>query len=1054
MNIESEKKAGNMGDGPLVSVIIPTYNKKHMLKRCIDSVLGQTYQNFEIIIVDDCSTDGTMEFVEAEYGTVSQINIVYIRNDQQIGAAASGNVGVSYANGEYIAFQSSEDEWFNNKLERQISKFLECDTSVGAVYCRYCLRQNRTAEWPPTDMLLSRKSGYIFYRLLLASLVGMSTLVMRKSVFLELGGLNEQLHSLENYELTIRAAQKYQIVLADEVLAAVNEAGGHGRETQDKDKIVTQCFIMDSFRAVLEMSGLKRHKFESVYQEACIYGCEEFFLECVMQFFQDENYLAYAQEKWDILHPSSHPEQVDTITIEGVKACTGCMACFNECPVNAIHMDRDQEGFSIPVVEKDQCIGCGKCKQVCPVCNETPGVLCPEECYAVMGSDEIRQLCSSGGVFGVLSQKMLEEGGYVSGAVWNENWQVEHTVSKDVEDVRRMYSSKYVQSDIKDTYRRIRDLLEDGQKVLFSGCGCQTAGLKRYLQKEYDNLLIVDVVCHGVPSQEIWNIWLERDILRESGRSKEEIAEISFRKKEAFGWDIGVYMRFNDGTETVQSSKKSAYMSGFLDNWTLRECCYNCQFKNKKYSDITLGDFWGINQIHQFDDELGTSFVTVNTTKGAVYFKSVLDRFKKIVGLQTAQAVPFNACISGSVDKPVSRELFFKEWMQERQADKSNGIDEVAGMGEGQAISFDQGTTLKGYLQKAKDRVHFDLALVCMWSLNYGNAITNYALYTYLEKQGKCLVMLDNYCSLRPQAQFLDFAKAHYTMSSSYFSAYDYSSVNQVSDAFLVCSDQVWNFGYAVSYGYGGYFQLNFATEDKKRVSYAASFGNSDRAMPAEIGKKLYERFDAISVRESFGVPLCKELYDVDAVHVLDPVFLLEKEDYDRLIENDSVNGVCDKSAEEPYIAVYMLHPTAKKRQLCLALQQKLGGIKIANLMDANPHSRDYGMQILQYDNIKLDLTVEEWLSYIRNAEYVITDSFHGTCFSIIFGKRFVTVKARESERFETFSAFPELAGRILEDGASYDVDMLSEEIDYPTVYRRLEEEKEASKDFIKKYIL
>lgn len=1028
MSIESVNELWNTSGGPLVSVIIPAYNKKHMLKRCIDSVLEQTYQNFEIIIVDDYSTDGTMEFIEAEYGTVSHINIVYIRNDQQIGAAASGNAGVSYANGEYIAFLSSEDEWFSDKLEKQMSQFLKCDISVGAVYSRYCLKANRAAEWPPTDMLLSWKSGYIFYRLLITSLVGMSTLVMKKSVFLELGGLNEQLSSLENYELTIRIAQKYQIILIDEILASVTEAGGHGRETQDKDKIVTQCFIMDTFSDALELAGLKQYKFESVYQEAGIYGCEVFFLECIMQLFQDEDYLACAQEKWDALHPSSHPEQVDTITIEGVKACTGCMACFNACPVNAIHMEQNREGFAIPIVSEEQCIRCGKCKQVCPVCNETRGVLCPEECYAVMGSDEMRNLCSSGGVFGVLSQKMLEEGGYVSGAVWNENWQVEHIVSNDGEDVKRMYSSKYMQSDIKDTYRQIKDLLEDGQKVLFSGCGCQTAGLKRYLQKEYENLLVVDVVCHGVPSQAVWNIWMERDILRASGRTKEEIAEISFRKKEVFGWNPGVYIQYKDGGTIVQHSRDSAYMTGFLINWTLRESCYGCQFKNKKYSDITLGDFWGINQIHQFDDERGTSFVTVNTTKGAVFFKSVLDRFKKVVGLRTASAVPFNPCISGSVNKPVSRELFFVEL--------------------GKDISAGQNVTLNECMQRTKDRMHFDMAIVCMWSRNYGNAMTNYALHTFLKAQNKRIVMLDNYYSLTPEKQFLDFAKEHYVLSSEYFSERGYKMLNECCDTFVVASDQTWNYGYAVAYKYFNYFLLDFVDEQKKKVSYAASFGNIDAAPSDEIGRKFYPRFQAISVREEFGVELCQNRFGVDATWVIDPVFLLNKAEYDELLCKTPV------LEKEPYIAVYLLDPNVEKRKLCLRMQAELGGIKMINMTDANLRNQDLYFRILQYDNIRTGLSVEEWLSYIRNAAYVITDSFHGTCFSLIFEKKFATVKHRESSRFNTFTFIPEIADRILDKGADYNTKELARDIDYEAVNARLNTEIEKSKQFIREKIL
>ena len=146
----------------------------------------------------------------------------------------------------------------------------------------------------------------------------------------------------------------------------------------------------------------------------------------------------------------------------------------------------------------------------------------------------------------------------------------------------------------------------------------------------------MDVVCHGVPSQNALDSCLE---------NKEEITEISFRKKDVFGWGVGLYVKYQDGTEYV-GKKKEPYMYGFLNNWVLRKSCYDCKFKNKKYSDLSLGDFWGINKIYQFDDGMGTSFVTLNTKKGAYFFKSILPEFEKIVSLQTEAAENFNPCIS------------------------------------------------------------------------------------------------------------------------------------------------------------------------------------------------------------------------------------------------------------------------------------------------------------------------------------------------------------------------------------------------------------------------
>ena len=345
-----------MTKGPLVSVVIPTYNRKQMLARCIDSVLAQTYRSFEIVIVDDCSTDGTMEFVESRYGSVEDVNIVYIQNDKNQGAGASRNIGVSYANGEYIAFHDSDDEWQNDKLEKQMALFAACGQETGAVYSMFYMNGPDSLAFPPMDLDITKKSGHIFHMLLCHSLIGMITLVVKKAVFLEVGGFNERLKSLEDYELTIRIAQKYDIMLVEEALAVAHESENSVGK-RNRDKIATQCYIMELYRDELARSGLKERKFELVYLEACEYHEEAFFCQCIMQFSDDTDYQLLAKEKWEMMFPSGDRAERDVGYRDG--------RCFEElrelgvlylthnydyCYLDAMHEKNRQRGTDTIVV--------------------------------------------------------------------------------------------------------------------------------------------------------------------------------------------------------------------------------------------------------------------------------------------------------------------------------------------------------------------------------------------------------------------------------------------------------------------------------------------------------------------------------------------------------------------------------------------------------------------------------------------------------------------------------------------------------------------------------
>ena len=333
--------------------------------------------------------------------------------------------------------------------------------------------------------------------------------------------------------------------------------------------------------------------------------------------------------------------------------CCGCHACASVCARQCIAMQEDNEGFLYPVVDEATCTDCGLCEKVCPVINQDEPRK-PLMVYAAKNrNEEVRRLSSSGGIFTPLAEAVIRDGGVVFGAKFNNDWNVVHAWTDTIEGIADFRGSKYVQSTIGNTYREAREFLKHGRKVLFSGTPCQIAGLRKFLRKEYDNLLTVDVVCHGVPSPLVWRKYLEetRENLRaerDAGKNTVSsslmempvITGISFRDK-THGWKkYGFRLRYaafkaagnsvsasaNDSERTLlQPFPDNVFMKGFLKNLYLRPSCYACASRSgKSGSDISIADFWGVqNYYPEFDDDKGIGLVLVNTDKGRKAYEQV-----------------------------------------------------------------------------------------------------------------------------------------------------------------------------------------------------------------------------------------------------------------------------------------------------------------------------------------------------------------------------------------------------------------------------------------------
>lgn len=317
------------------------------------------------------------------------------------------------------------------------------------------------------------------------------------------------------------------------------------------------------------------------------------------------------------------------IEVKDKSKCCGCESCVNACPVGCITFKVDNQGFGYPQADSLRCINCGLCEKVCP-CLNIKSKAKPQKIYASINPDEeIRRKSSSGGIFTMLAEEIISRGGYVFGAAYNDEWNVNHICVTDKNDISKLRGAKYVQSGITDTYRKSRNFLESGKPVLFSGTPCQIAGLKQYLLKDYRLLFTVDIVCHSVPSPLVWQCYL-----KSLNPYEEKIEEINLRDK-SNGWArYNYFIRSSKRVLYGGAAADSNYLKGFNKNLFSRPSCFKCPAKEgRSKSDITLADNWGYETTTpEITDNMGISAVIINSKKGAELFEG-LNVWKKEIQL-------------------------------------------------------------------------------------------------------------------------------------------------------------------------------------------------------------------------------------------------------------------------------------------------------------------------------------------------------------------------------------------------------------------------------------
>lgn len=312
------------------------------------------------------------------------------------------------------------------------------------------------------------------------------------------------------------------------------------------------------------------------------------------------------------------------IEIADKKNCTGCGACINACPLHIIKFEEDEEGFIYPQIDNDKCINCHLCEKSCPMLKKRAS-LCPNiDGYPKFFAGQLIKkedllTVSSGGAFWAFSQTIIDKGGVVYGAVQVNVDEIYHFRAKNKKGIERIRRSKYFQSDTRLTMSQVKDDLKNGLVVLYSGTGCQIAGLKAYLGKDFSNLITCDVVCHGVPSRKVWKAYRKE---KETSEGK-KIVDLVFRDKSA-GWSRNQYkISYDNGSVEKEASPIQMFHAGYLKGLFYRPSCGCCRWAClPRVSDITLADYWKYKgKFHQPGKDLGVSLITVNSEKGFAFIE-------------------------------------------------------------------------------------------------------------------------------------------------------------------------------------------------------------------------------------------------------------------------------------------------------------------------------------------------------------------------------------------------------------------------------------------------
>jgi len=699
--------------------------------------------------------------------------------------------------------------------------------------------------------------------------------------------------------------------------------------------------------------------------------------------------------------------------------CTGCGACRNKCPEEAISITEDEYGFLKPKLNENSCIKCNACISVCPTIEPDYSNDTPSDCYALWAPDEIRDVSTSGGAFTVFANEIFKREGVVFGATWKSDFSVEITETDKEKDLHKMRHSKYVQSNVGKSFSKVKKDLESGKPVLYVGCPCQIAGLKKFLGPQYpDGLYTIDILCSHVAPAKALKKYLDDTF------SLKNVDTVSFRDGVRWG-NYTHKVTLKDGKTIERSVKNDEYENAYfgLPRIMTNDVCRLCQFCGlPRQGDISIGDFWGISTVDKsWEDGKGTSLVIVNNERGRELLSAVRNDLKRIGEIPIDVPLNTGNRIGDKISQPHRSIEFLKM---------------IDTMPFGKALSCVRGRK-------------YDVGIAGMYNRNYGNNMTYYALYQFLKDEGKTVLMIDCPQDSEYRRQFKEYTfpmfirppyESH-EVANSYSNKKAMVALNEICESFVLGSDQSVRPSAIRHHGDYGYF--GWVRSDKRKIAYSTSF-SSGRLVCSDFQKAemafYFKRFDNFSVREESGIDLAMNELGIKVEWTMDPVFLCDPKHYMKMSERGR-----GETPRSKYLGAYIRASREWKADVIKYVMGKTG----LNEMNIVPDG--HNLKVEWSLGLKRNVRTEEWLANILYSDFFVADSFHGVCFSLIFRKQFIAVfENKEDDRVGSLLKMVGLSERIV--GSLDDVkanDSIFDPIDYDSVHRILNQEIGKSKDWL-----